>query len=174
MASSVLLTDENGTILGEADREKAHAGKGLLHRAFSVYVFNQETAELLIQKRSAKKQLWPLVWANTCCSHLQRGEKPEEAGGKRLLEEMGFTCKLYEASSFVYRAEDEDHGVEYEYDTILLGKAVPEIVTPDPAEVAEWKWISLTDLQKDMKLHPLSYAPWFHLGLAIILRKSAE
>ncbi len=174
MSSSVLLSDENGMVLGEASVDEAHSGKGLLHRAFSVFVFNPETAEMLIQHRSAKKRLWPLVWANSCCSHLRRGEEVVEAGGKRLWEEMGFTCPLYVASSFVYRAEDPPRGVEYEYDTILLGKANPDVITPNPDEVAQWKWISLADLQQDMKLHPLSYAPWFHLGLAIILRNSAS
>ena len=174
MARTVILSDENGKPLGEADLRKAHTGKGLLHRAFSVYVFHPDTAKLLIQRRSAEKMLWPAVWANTCCSHLRPRETVLEAGQKRLQEEMGFTCPLLEGPSFVYRAEDADRGVEHEYDTILLGMADPEKIAPNKGEVGEWKWIGIDELLEDMKRDPLSYAPWFHLGIAIILRKRNE
>ena len=83
---------------------------------------------------------------------------------------MGFTCPLVLGPSFVYRAEDPGRGVEYEYDTILLGKADPEDIKANPDEVAQWKWLSIAELQEDLRIQPLAYAPWFHLGLAIILR----
>lgn len=170
MAKRVMLTDENGTPTGEADFREAHTGEGLLHRAFSVFVFNPLTADVLIQRRSKEKMLWPEIWANTCCSHLRTGETLLEAGRARLKEELGFDCPLVEGPSFVYKAQDPGRGVEHEYDTILLGKANPEKITADPKEASEWKWISIENLQEELKTHPLSYAPWLHLSIAILLR----
>jgi isopentenyl-diphosphate delta-isomerase len=168
---TVILVDEQGNPIGESPVLDAHMDTGKLHRAFSVFVFRKNRTELLIQKRSNKKMLWPLIWANTCCSHLRPGEDLLDAGKQRLREEMGFECDLQTDASFVYRAEDPGRGSEYEYDTILIGDADPKTVTADPAEVAEWKWISLADLTHDMAGHPRSYAPWFFLALAMILQR---
>ncbi|MDD4628606.1 MAG: isopentenyl-diphosphate Delta-isomerase [Candidatus Peribacteraceae bacterium] len=170
--SSVLLCTDDGTITGNAERAEAHAGKGKLHRAFSVFVFRNNGAELLIQKRSKEKPLFPLIWANTCCSHLREGEEVVAAGEQRLKEEFGFTCALQKGPSFVYRAEDPGkRGSEYEYDTLLAGHLTGDAsLSPDPKEVAEWKWLSLKELESEMRRAPLEFAPWFYLGLAIILK----
>lgn len=168
MERTVIHTDEAGSDLGDIGLLAAHTGTGMLHKAFSVYIFNSEKTKLLIQKRSNKKMLWPLVWANTCCSHPNRGETSQEAGQRRLQEELGFTVPLREGLSFVYRALDPNNrGVEHEYDTILTGIAPEDIaVEPNPDEVAEWKWIDLQSLQTDMQEKKDLYAPWFHLGLS--------
>jgi len=170
---TVLLCDENGVIRGTASQEEAHAGKGLLHRAFSVFVFRHGRGELLIQQRSKDKALFPLLWANTCCSHLREGENDRNAGEKRLKEELGLVCPLTEGPALVYRAEDpEGRGAEYEYDRILLGLVNGEpAIRPNAEEVNAYRWANLEELTKDMHVNPLSYAPWFHLGLAIIMRK---
>lgn len=172
--SLVLLSAEDGTIMGTADRSAAHASPGMLHRAFSVFVFRKGRAEMLIQQRSKEKTLFPLLWANTCCSHLREGEMLPDAAQTRLHQELGFTCPLKEGPSFVYRADDpEGRGTEYEYDTILTGTIAGDPpLKPDPAEVNAVKWISTEELTKDMHLHPLEYAPWFHLALPMIMRKA--
>ncbi len=167
MERTVIATDESGNDLGDIGLLAAHTGTGMLHKAFSVYVFSENGKELLIQKRSDKKMLWPLIWANTCCSHPHREETSEKAGQRRLQEELGFTVSLSEGLSFVYRALDPSgKGVEHEYDTILTAKMAKNIVVqPNPDEVAEWKWIDLQSLQADMQEKKDLYAPWFHLGL---------
>jgi isopentenyl-diphosphate delta-isomerase len=109
--------------------------------------------------------LWPLFWANTCCSHPRVGETPIEAGRRRLKEELGIDCELTVGPAFVYRAEDPaGRGVEHEYDILLIGTsdATP---TPDPNEVAAWKWVEVMALRQDMGDNPDRYAPWLHLGL---------
>ncbi|MBM3231077.1 isopentenyl-diphosphate Delta-isomerase [Candidatus Peregrinibacteria bacterium] len=167
---TVILVDEDNNEIGTSEIVEAHTGEGKLHRAFSVYVFRNKGKEILIQKRSAKKMLWPEIWANTCCSHPQNGESARQAGERRLKEELGFTCPLKALSGFVYRAEDpEKRGVEHEFVTILLG-LVDETVTPsaDPDEVAEWKWIGVEELRGNMRREPAKYAPWFHLGMNAI------
>lgn len=172
MNRTVTLTDTSGAPLGEADLLEAHTNGGKLHLAFSVYVFNTDRTKFLLQKRSQKKMLWPGIWANTCCSHPFPNEKPIEAGMRRLNEELGITCVLSVGPAFTYRAEDPSgKGVEHEYVTTLIGtmdESSP--VTPNPDEVAEWKWISVKELQKEMAAHPDLFAPWFHLGLGKIVK----
>ena len=165
----VILCDETGQPHGTAELSAAHSGQGQLHLAFSVYLFQPEGQALLVQQRSAGKRLWPLIWANTCCSHLREGETLLEAGRRRLREEMGLDCELRAGPSFVYRAMDpQGHGVEHEFDQILVGTSngQPE---PDPAEVAAWQWIELPELERRMRSQPEQFAPWFHLGLPLLL-----
>jgi isopentenyl-diphosphate delta-isomerase len=164
----VILCDESGRPTGTADLVSAHIGRGQLHLAFSVYVFHPD-GQLLVQQRSAGKMLWPLAWANTCCSHPRIGETAVDAGRRRLGEEMGFDCELQPGSAFVYRAEDPSgRGVEHEYDILLVGKCAGD-PQPDSAEVAAWRWVDVETLDRDMRDHPERYAPWFHLGLPKVL-----
>ena len=171
--SLVLLVTEDGTPMGTAERAAAHASPGMLHRAFSVFVFRKGRQEVLIQQRSSEKTLFPLIWANTCCNHLREGEVLPDAAQARLHQELGITCPLTEGPSFVYRAEDPaGHGTEYEYDTILLGSIQGDPpLKPDPAEVNAVRWISTEELTKDMHMNPALYAPWFHLAFAMIMRR---
>lgn len=167
MPPVIILTDESGNPTGSMDIVAAHTAPGHLHKAFSIYIFRNNRKEILIQKRSATKMLWPLIWANTCCSHPREHESPLEAGARRLREECGFTCPLTDSGSFVYRAEDpEGRGVEHEHVTLLVGNLENDLsLHPNPDEIAELKWIAIDVLQEDMKKHPEHYAPWFHLGL---------
>lgn len=171
MPRTVTLVNEDNQPLGMADLMEAHTGKGLLHRAFSVYVFNPDRSRILIQQRSKEKMLWPLIWANTCCSHPFENEEAIAAGQRRLQEELGFSVPLLPKGVFVYRAEDPSgRGVEHEHVTILVGYAPDDLhVKPHRDEIAEWKWIELTALQVDMAKNPHRYAPWFHQGLDILL-----
>ena len=171
MLQHVVLVDESGNPTGTVNVMEAHMGTGQLHKAFSVYVFRRGRSELLIQKRAEGKMLWPGAWANTCCSHPREGETPLEAGTRRLMEELGFTCDLTEAGHFIYRAEDPaGRGVEHEHVTLLVGN-VSDSLSPaqNPSEVAEWKWVAIGELQKDMTAHPDAYAPWFPMGLPKVL-----
>lgn len=167
MKRTVTLTDEAGTPLGEMDLLQAHTNGGSLHRAISVYVFDAAHAMLLLQQRSDEKLLFAGLWANTCCSHPFPGEDAKTAGERRLMEEMRFGCSLTEGPAFVYRAEDPDgKGTEHEYDIILTGISDPTMpLEPNPKEVADWKWVEISDLKTDMKKNPDLYAPWLHLGL---------
>jgi isopentenyl-diphosphate delta-isomerase len=166
----VILTNEEGLPQGVIDTLEAHSGEGMLHKAFSVYVFRHDGEELLIQRRSQEKMLWPGFWANTCCSHPRQGESALEAGMRRLEEECGFTCPLREMSSFVYHAEDpEGRGVEYEHVTLLVGEMAPGIViTPNPREIAEYRWVQVRDLWENIHEKPHLYAPWLHLGFEVL------
>lgn len=171
---TVILVDEDNTPIGTEDIIAAHTGQGKLHRAFSAYVFRKAGKEILIQKRSNRKMLWPGIWANTCCSHPFEGEEVSQAGARRLQEELGFTCNLLPVCSFIYRAEDPGHrGVEHEHVTVLLG-LVDDTVQPQPnaEEVSDWQWVVVEHLRSDMRKDPAKYAPWFHLGMNAI-RESA-
>ena len=162
---TVILVDQENREIGREEIVAAHTGEGQLHRAFSVYVFRDFGKEILIQKRSAKKMLWPGIWANSCCSHPMEGETPEAAGKRRLQEELGFTCDLKPVYSFVYRAQDGERGVEHEYVTILLGLVDETVkVVPNPDEVADTEWMPVNVLKKEMRLDPQKFAPWFHLA----------
>jgi isopentenyl-diphosphate delta-isomerase len=167
---TVTLVDAAGNAIGTSDLLSAHTGEGKLHRAFSVYVFTPERRKVLIQQRSHEKMLWPMIWANTCCSHPFENEEAIVAGQRRLQEEMGFVCPLTPHSTLTYRALDPSgHGVEHEFLTLLVGTVEHEVVPkPNPAEVAAWKWVDVDDLVRDMERSPNTYAPWFHLGLTQI------
>src|SRR5262245_31014493 len=161
----VILCDETGQPRGACDLLAAHTGGGRLHLAFSVYLFSPDRRKLLIQQRSAAKMLWPLVWANTCCSHPRAGENAIEAGRRRLREELGIDAELTLGPAFVYRAEDPaGRGVEHEYDVILLGTFAGN-PTPNPGEVAAWRWIDVNELRAAMRERPVDFAPWLHIGL---------
>jgi isopentenyl-diphosphate delta-isomerase len=136
--------------------------KALLHRAFSVFVFNKKN-ELMLQQRAAGKYHSPLLWTNTCCSHPRPGETTKAAAHRRLAEEMGFDCDLTEIFSFIYK-EPLDQGLtEHEFDHVFVGSfnGIPEI---NPGEVETWKWMSLENITTDMKTHPENYTVWFRIA----------
>jgi isopentenyl-diphosphate delta-isomerase len=161
----IVLCDATGRPTGTADLSAAHTGDGLLHLAFSVYVFSPDGRSVLLQQRSRHKRLWPLAWANTCCSHPRPAESAVEAGRRRLREEMGITCDLTPGPAFVYQARDPaGRGAEHEYDQLLVGTFAGD-PSPDPAEVAAWEWVDLDALRADLTARPDQYAPWLHAGL---------
>lgn len=156
----VILVNENDEQIGLMEKIEAHE-KALLHRAFSVFVFN-DNKELMIQQRALSKYHSPGLWTNTCCSHQREGESNIEAGRRRLMEEMGFTTELQDTISFIYKAPFDNGLTEHEYDHILVG-TYNEEPAPNPDEVAAWKWVSLEDLKKDMELNPHIYTEWFKI-----------
>jgi len=156
----VILVDENDKQIGLMAKMEAHE-KALLHRAFSVFVFNDKK-ELMLQQRALHKYHTPGLWTNTCCSHQRDGESNLEAGKRRLQEEMGFVTELEEKTSFIYKAPFENGLTEHEYDHIMVGYFNEEpIVNPD--EVASWKWMSLDAVKTDIKENPNLYTAWFKI-----------
>jgi isopentenyl-diphosphate delta-isomerase len=169
MQDQLIRVDKNDNELGFIDKAEAHDGRGILHRAFSIVIWNS-AGKMLIQKRSPHKRLWANHWANACCSHPRKGERLEEASHRRLKEELGFDTELEEIFSFVYQATFEDKGSEYEYDHVLMGSYDGEVM-PDPDEIAEYKWIQAEELQKDIEENPGVYAPWFRKIMKMMQEK---
>ena len=158
----VILVDKNDNQVGLMPKLEAHE-KGILHRAFSVFIFNSKY-ELLLQKRASSKYHSGGLWTNTCCSHQREGENSIEAGKRRLLEEMGFETELKIITSFIYKVEFENGLTEHELDYLLIGKFLKSPVI-NKQEVADWKWMKIELIADDIK--SVSYT---HLTLPTILR----
>ena len=156
----VILVNEKDEQIGLMPKLEAHE-KGLLHRAFSVFIFNSKK-EVMLQKRALGKYHSPGLWTNTCCSHQRDGENSVEAGERRLMEEMGFSVPLKETTSFIYKAPFDNGLTEHEYDHILIGsfQGLPKI---NLNEVADWKWMLLEDVKSDINSHPELYTEWFKI-----------
>ncbi|OBQ55522.1 isopentenyl-diphosphate Delta-isomerase [Tamlana sp. s12] len=154
----VILVNEKDEKIGLMPKMEAHE-KALLHRAFSVFVFNDKN-ELMLQQRALDKYHSPGLWTNTCCSHQRDGESNLDAGRRRLQEEMGFEVPLEESISFMYKAPFDNGLTEHEYDHIMLGtfNGEPNI---NPDEVASWKWKPLEEVKEDIEKQPEIYTAWF-------------
>jgi isopentenyl-diphosphate Delta-isomerase len=158
----VELVDDAGHPVGEATVASAHQPPGQLHRAFSVLLVAPD-GRVLLQRRAAEKTRFPLRWANSCCGHPRPGEALVEAANRRLSEELGTgPVPLGEIGVYVYRAEDPVTGrVEVEYDHVLRGEFQPDgQLRPEPAEVAELRWVDPTQLAEVLEREPDAYAPW--------------
>ena len=156
----VILVNEYDEQIGLMPKMEAHE-KAVLHRAFSVFVFNTKN-ELMLQQRAAHKYHSPLLWTNTCCSHQRDGESNIEAGTRRLKEEMGFTTDLKETTSFIYKAPFDNGLTEHELDHIMLGYYENEPII-NKQEVEDWKWMPLEDVKNDINVHPEQYTAWFKI-----------
>jgi isopentenyl-diphosphate Delta-isomerase len=157
----VILVDQYDNPIGEMEKMEAHE-KAILHRAFSIFVFNQHN-ELMLQQRALTKYHSPGLWTNTCCSHPRIGETLLEAGHRRLQEEMGFDCKLEKIFDFIYKAELDKGLTEHEFDHVLFGRFTesPQI---NPDEVHHWKWMNMEAIASDMQANPDSYTIWFKIA----------
>ena len=160
MEEHVILVDEHDNQLGLMPKMEAHE-KAVLHRAFSVFIFNSD-GDLMLQQRAAHKYHSPLLWTNTCCSHQRDGESNIAAGKRRLVEEMGFSTELKEVFSFIYKAPFDNGLTEHELDHVMVGyfDGFPEV---NPEEVASFKWMSLEAIKEDIELHPNLYTAWFKI-----------
>lgn len=160
---SVILVDENDIELGTMEKMEAHR-RGLLHRAFSVLLFNSK-GELLLQKRSSSKYHSAGLWTNTCCSHPLPGETMDHAIQRKLMQEMNINAKPVLAFTFIYRADLENGLIEHEYDHVFIGTSDSEpVINRD--EVEDWKFTSLSELQKEIKTNPDQFTFWFKLIIA--------
>ncbi len=156
----VILVDENDQEMGQMEKMEAHR-KGLLHRAFSIFLFN-DANELLLHKRAASKYHSGGLWTNTCCSHPRVGETLIEAANRRLMEEMGIETAMTPQFHFVYRAELDNELTEYELDHVLFGKfnGVPTI---NLEEVSDWQYVSMEHIREELRTSPEKYTAWFRI-----------
>lgn len=160
----VLLVTPRGKVVGVEEKIAAHQ-KGLLHRAFSVFVFNEQ-GQLLLQQRADSKYHFGGLWSNTCCSHQRLNETSVEAAHRRLPQELGFDTELHEAFTFTYRAEDpKTRLIEHELDTVLVGFYNQPITDPNPHEVQATRWVSIAELYADLDRQPDRYTYWFKTAL---------
>lgn len=158
----LILVDKNDCQIGIEEKIKTHK-LGLLHRAFSIFIFNSN-GELMLQKRDKNKYHCGGLWSNTCCSHPREGENVLEAAHRRLQEEMGLDCELKQINSFIYQIAFENGLIENEFDHIIIGKydKIPKL-NSDEAE--DWKWIDLKKLKDDIKINPKKYTYWLITAL---------
>lgn len=168
MSENVILVNEADVELGSMDKLLVHQ-LGLLHRAFSVFIFNTK-GELLLQQRSDNKYHSAGLWSNTCCSHPRVNEPLAEAVERRLLEEMGMNCKTVPAFKFIYKANFKNGLTENEYDHVYFG-ITDDLPVPDSAEVKNWKYIKITSLQDDIAVNPHLYTEWIKICLPQVVTR---
>ncbi|MFQ5405810.1 MAG: isopentenyl-diphosphate Delta-isomerase [Candidatus Micrarchaeia archaeon] len=171
MEEQLILVDKNDEETGTEEKMKAHE-KALLHRAFSIFVYNSN-GEILLQKRAVDKYHSGGLWTNTCCSHPRPGEALVDAAHRRLKEEMGFYTALKEQFSFIYKVKFENNLWEHEYDHVLIGKYDGE-VKPNPEEVEEYKWIAPEQLENDVAANPENYTEWFKKALKELAKRNKK
>lgn len=158
MDELLILVDANDQQTGVANKLKAHQ-EGLLHRAFSLFVFDSR-GWLLLQRRAPEKYHSGGLWTNTCCGHPRDGEPTEDAAHRRLGEEMGFDCALQEVTAFIYEAQVPGGLIEHEFDHVFIGRHDGEPV-PNPAEASDWMWIAPCQLLSWMDAEPDLFTVWF-------------
>jgi isopentenyl-diphosphate delta-isomerase len=156
----VILVDELDNEIGVEEKMQAHR-EALLHRAFSVFIFNKK-GELLLQRRALNKYHSPGLWTNTCCSHPRPNEQLINAAKRRLIEEMGFVCDLNYQFNFIYKASLDQGMTEHELDHVFFGTYEDEIKL-NPEEVAEYKFISMEELQNSITKQPQLFTEWFKI-----------
>ncbi|MCM5527610.1 isopentenyl-diphosphate Delta-isomerase [Parasegetibacter sp. NRK P23] len=167
----IVLVNERDEQTGTMEKMEAHR-QALLHRAFSVFIFNNN-GELLLQQRAPGKYHSGGLWTNTCCSHPEPGESVEMAAERRLKEEMGFSVKLDKAFDFIYKAPFDNGLTEHEFDHVFVGNYDGE-VHPDPNEVSAIRYASLEAIEEALKQDPAAYTAWFHIAFPKLLEWMRE
>jgi isopentenyl-diphosphate Delta-isomerase len=157
----VILVDESDNELGLMEKMEAHE-KAVLHRAFSIFIFNSKN-QMLLQQRALSKYHSPGLWTNTCCSHPRQEETLEQATSRRLMEEMGMKCNITKAFDFVYKADVGQGLTEHELDHVFVGYS-DELPDINRDEVESWKYMLLEDVKNDMTKHPEQYTVWFRIA----------
>jgi isopentenyl-diphosphate Delta-isomerase len=168
--SKVELVDTEGRPIGSSTVDDAHRAPGLLHRAFSVLLVD-ENGQLLLQRRAAGKTRFPLRWGNACCGHPAPGEPVALAAARRVDQELSIVdVSLAPLGVYMYRAGDPDTGrVEHEYDHVLLGRITSDAdIVPDPTEVDDLRWVAPAVLSGELAAAPDRFAPWLAGVLALL------
>jgi isopentenyl-diphosphate delta-isomerase len=158
----VILVDENDNEIGVMEKLQAHQ-EGKLHRAFSIFIFNEKN-ELLLQQRALTKYHSAGLWANTCCSHPRPNETIKDSANRRLFEEMGMSCDLQIKTNFIYKTQFENGLIENELDYVLVGFTNQNPLI-NSEEVESYKWQSISDIKIDVQSNPQNYASWFKIAL---------
>jgi isopentenyl-diphosphate delta-isomerase len=158
----LIVVDGEDRSLGELSKIRCHEGRGILHRAFSLLIFNGD-GEMLIQRRAGSKRLWPFYWSNSCCSHPRSGESMDAAIHRRLHEELGLSCGLQFLFKFQYQAQFDETGAENEVCSVYIGRCT-DPVRGNTDEVSAWRWISPQALMRELTTHGADkFTPWFML-----------
>jgi isopentenyl-diphosphate delta-isomerase len=157
----LILVDESDRVVGHLAKGACHDGEGVLHRAFSLFVFSRD-GKLLLQQRSSGKRLWPLYWSNSCCSHPREGETMDEAVRRRLLQELGLASDLQFLYKFQYQAPYEDIGSENEICWVYIG-VTSDGARPNPNEVEDHRWVTSAELDDEIASRPDDFTPWFRM-----------
>lgn len=160
-SEELILVDELDREIGAKLKSECHEGNGILHRAFSIFIFNDKD-ELLLQRRSGEKPLWPNYWSNTCCSHPRVGETMDEAVNRRLQQELGFECPLKFLYKFKYQARYGTVGSEHEYCWVYFGRYSGP-VDVNISEISEWRFVGVDELEAELEESPESFTPWFKM-----------
>lgn len=158
----LIVVDAEDRILDTRSKGDCHDGDGILHRAFSLFLFDAD-GRLLIQRRAADKRLWPLYWANSCCSHPRAGEETDEAAERRLEEELGIKSELEYLYKFQYQARFEDKGSENELCRVYIGRVNAAELNPNPLEIAEWRFLSVPGVDALIADEGAAVTPWFRM-----------
>lgn len=161
-SESLILVDEQDKPIGYRSKGECHDGDGILHRAFSIFLFDRD-GRLLIQKRGADKRLWPGYWANSCCSHPRAGEQMAEATQRRMHEELGVTGELQFIYKFRYQVQYRDLGAEHELCWVYVGRAEEDRIRPNPSELADWRFVTPADVDAMIADPAEPVAPWFRM-----------
>lgn len=158
----MILVNENDEPVGSMEKIEAHQ-KGLLHRAFSIFIFNKK-GELLLQQRASGKYHSAELWTNTCCSHPAPGEDVVKAAYRRLEEEMGFTTQLDYAFNFIYKTDFDNGLIEHEFDHVFIGN-YDGLVLPNKEEVKDYCFMKIPAILESMQQRPHKYTSWFKIAL---------
>ena len=160
--NNLILVDEHDQPIGVEEKMRTHE-LGLLHRAFSVWIFNAK-GEIMLQQRALEKYHCGGLWTNTCCSHPRPGEASIDAAHRRLQEEMGFDCELQEVTEFIYHVTFDNGLTEHEYLHVFVGQYDADPIL-NPEEASAFRWMTIDALQKDIALHPDQYTYWSRFTL---------
>lgn len=159
--TQVILVDEKDTAIGVCEKMEAHQ-KGILHRAFSIFIFNNK-GEMLLQQRAVSKYHSGGLWTNACCSHPAQGEETIVAAKRRLQEELGFDVAIEKIFDFVYKAEFDNGLTEYEFDHVFVGQHDGEI-NFNKKEIMDICYKSIKEVGQSLQTHPSKYTAWLHLA----------
>ncbi|MCL7945504.1 isopentenyl-diphosphate delta-isomerase [Marinobacter sp. ATCH36] len=157
----LILVDEDDNVLGYESKLTCHQGRGRLHRAFSIFVFNRRN-ELLLQQRSSQKLLWPLFWSNSCCSHPRQGESDMQSAQRRLQEELSINVRLEFVYRFRYHASFGDIGAEHELCSVYIARSDGPVEVNDN-EIASWCYMAPETLDLELAKNPEHYTPWLKM-----------
>ena len=165
---NLVLVDADDRQIGLAEKMECHVGEGLLHRAFSVFIYGPD-GRVLLQQRSAAKPLWPMYWSNACCGHPLPGDDVAKAARRRTQEEFGIDCRPRFLYKFRYQARYSEGHSEHELCHVFESDYDGEL-NPDPAEIAAWRWIVPDELTREIEAYPERFSPWMKLEWAEIRR----
>lgn len=157
----LILVDAEDRVVGHLPKAECHTGDGILHRAFSVFLFD-DSGRVLLQKRSAEKPLWPLIWSNSCCSHPRRGEELDQAVRRRLEEELGVVADATFLYKFEYHARYRDVGSEHELCYVYVARSGDPLII-NPTEIADWAYVEPAEVDRRLAEEAEGHSPWFKM-----------